>query len=162
MHPKIYYFAGMKNTLSLFSFLFLFLYGCNSTGDEKNISSENDIDAARNFIRAALDGDYQNGKKLLLADSINFQFYNEFEKSHARLNDEEKKNYKNASINVHAITPLNDSTTIIIYSNSYKNDHDTLKLVKTGTQWLVDLKYLFLHDTDTLQHLLNIKDSISK
>jgi hypothetical protein len=152
----------MKNTVSLFSFLFLFFAGCNNSSNQTNNDSENDIDAARNFIRAALDGDYQNGKKLLLADSINFQFYNEFEKSHERLSEQEKKGYQNASINVHAITPLNDSTTIIIYSNSYKNDHDTLKLVKTGGQWLVDLKYLFLHDTDTLQHLMNKKDSISK
>jgi hypothetical protein len=152
----------MKKTLTFFSFLFLIIYSCNSGPEEKTPVSENDIDAARNFIRAALDGDYQKGKQLLLADSINYQFYYEYEKSHTHLSEEEKENYKSASINVHAVTPVNDSTTIVIYSNSYKNNHDTLKLVKTAGQWLVDLKYLFTHDTDTLQQLMNKKDSISK
>jgi len=43
----------------------------------------------------------------------------------------------------------NDSTTITVFSNSYKNDKDTLKIVKQDGQWLVDLKYLFEHDLDT-------------
>lgn len=150
----------MKKTLAVFSFLFLFIFSCNSGPEEKTPASENDIDAARNFIRAALDGDYQKGKQLMLPDSINSQFYNEFEKSHNRLSEEEKQKYKSASINVHAVTPVNDTTTIIIYSNSYKNNHDTLKLVKTAGQWLVDLKYLFVHDSDTLQQMMNKKDSI--
>ena len=152
----------MKKPVKLFSFLFLFLSSCNNGSEESTTTSENDIDAARNFIRAALDGDYDKGKKLLLADSINFQFYNEFEKSHARLSEDEKKKYRTSSINVHAVTPMNDSTTIVIYYNSYKNNHDTLKLVKTAGQWLVDLKYLFIHDADTLQHLMNKKDSLPK
>jgi len=121
--------------------------------------SENDLDAARNFIRAALDGDYEKGRNLLLADSTNYQFYQEFEKTHSRMDTAEKNKYKSASINVHAVTPMNDSTTIIIFSNSYKNDHDTLKLVKVSGQWYVDLKYLFNHDMDTLDHILNKKDS---
>lgn len=148
----------MKILIQFSSFLLLFLYGCNSNEKETGATSENDIDAARNFIRAALDGEYERGRNLLLGDSTNYQFYEEYQKTHSRLNTEEKNKYKTASINVHAVTPVNDSTTVIIYSNSYKNDHDTLKLVRTSGQWLVDLKYLFNHDMDTLQHFLNKKD----
>jgi hypothetical protein len=72
----------------------------------------------------------------------------------------EKKKYQSASINVHAINPVNDSITIIIYSNSYKNDHDTLKLIKTNGLWMVDLKYLFNHDMDTLMQHLNKTDTL--
>ena len=150
----------MKSLIQLASFLLLFLYGCNNAGKDTATTSENDIDAARNFIRAALDGDYEKGKKLLLSDSTNYQFYEEYEKSHSKLNNEEKNKYRDASINVHAVTPVNDSTTIIIFSNSYKNDHDTLKMVKTSGQWLIDLKYLFNHDMDTLQHFMNKKDTL--
>lgn len=151
----------MKKFLPL-SFLFLFISGCNSGEEQKTSAAENDVDAARNFIRAALDGDYTNGRKMLLKDSTNYQYYDEFEKSHSKMNEEEKMKYKNASINVHAVTPVNDSTTIIIFSNSYKNDHDTLKLLKLSGQWLVDLKYLFNHDMDTMQQLINKKDSLPK
>jgi len=45
---------------------------------------------------------------------------------------------------------VNDSTSIVIYSNSFKNNPDTLKVIKTGGKWLVDFKYLYLHDADTI------------
>jgi hypothetical protein len=154
------YFAGMKKLIQLGSFLFLFLCSCNNAGNNENSQGENDIDAARNFIRAALDGKYKEGKKLLLGDSTNYQYFTEFEKSHSNMSVEEKKKYQEASINVHSITPLNDSTTIIIFSYSYKNDHDTLKMIKTKDQWKVDLKYLFNHDMDTMEHLINKTDTL--
>ncbi len=52
---------------------------------------------------------------------------------------------------------LNDSTTVVIYSNSFKNNWDTLKAVRQKGQWLVDFNYLFDHESDTL---MNKKDSI--
>jgi hypothetical protein len=150
----------MKKLIQLGPFLFLFLYSCNNSGKTTTPQSENDIDAARNFIRAALDGDYEKGRKMLLGDSANYQYFKEYEKAHSKMDAEEKKKFQDASINVHAVTPVNDSITIVIYSNSYKNDHDTLKLLKTGGQWMVDLKYLFDHDMDTLQHSMNKPDSL--
>lgn len=144
----------MKKRLVYSVFLLLFLFSCKTNTEKQTveITSESDIDAARNFIRAALDGDYETGKKILLGDSVNFQYYAEFEKMHAKLNVDEKNKYKKSSINVHALTSLNDSTTIVIYSNSYKKNMDTLKLLKTSGQWFVDLKYLFNPDSDTIQH----------
>ena len=55
---------------------------------------------------------------------------------------------------------MNDSTTILIYSNSFKNDHDTLKILRINSQWLVDFKYLYEHDSDTLMSKPIIKDSL--
>ena len=150
----------MKKLIQLSSFLFLFLYSCNNSGKTAAPESENDIDAARNFIRAALDGDYEKGRMMLADDSTNYQYFEEYEKAHAKMDAAEKKKYKEASINVHAVTPMNDSTTFVIYSNSYQNNHDTLKLMKSGGQWIVDLKYLFNHDMDTLQQTLNKTDSL--
>lgn len=156
---KIYYFAGMKHFILPGFFLLFVFSGCQNPKDS-SVTSENDLDAARNFIRAALDGEYEKGRNLLLADSTNYQFYQEYEKYYDRMTAEEKNKYKSSSINVHALTPVNDSTTLIIFSNSYKNDHDTLKLVKTSGQWRVDLKYLFNHEMDTLAYFLNQKDSL--
>jgi hypothetical protein len=57
---------------------------------------------------------------------------------------------------------VNDSTTVVIFSNSYKNDHDTLKVLKKNNQWLVDFKYLFEHDNDSLFKAAAIKKDTLK
>lgn len=150
----------MKWLIPRISFLFIFSAACSNSSDQQGSLPETDIDAARNFIRSALDGDYDLGRSLLLSDSTNFQYYEEYEKAHRRLSEQEKKEYRNASINVHQVTPLNDSTTIFIYSNSYKQDHDTLRLIKVSDRWQVDLKYLFNHAMDTLGTSMLKNDSL--
>jgi hypothetical protein len=139
-----------------YHFIFLFLFfssiiigaACNS---KKNTApAENDIDAARNFIRAALDGKFDEARIYMLADSININFMDVAERSYAKADTETKNGYRAASINMHKVTAVNDSTTIVIYSNSFKNDHDTLKVVKENSQWLIDLKYLYQHDQENI------------
>jgi hypothetical protein len=127
---------------------FLFSY-CGSK--KQSTTSENDIDAARNFIRAALDGKFDEARNFMLSDSVNANYMDVAERSFRNTDAETKNGYRVASINMHQVAPINDSTTIVIYSNSFKNDHDTLKVVKENGQWLVDLKYLYQHDMDTMQ-----------
>jgi len=137
--------------LNAASFLFFFAAACNNQDKKAEESkSENDIDAARNFIRAALDGKFNEAKTFLLSDSSNIQYFDANERNYQRINQDEKRSYREATINIHNVTPVNDSMTIVIYSNSFKNDHDTLRVLKKKNQWLVDLKYLFEHDRDSL------------
>jgi hypothetical protein len=136
--------------LNAASFLFLFAISCNNQDKQAEPKSENDIDAARNFIRAALDGKFNEAKTFLLTDSSNIEYFDANERNYQRINPDEKRYYREATINIHNVTPENDSTTIVIYSNSYKNDHDTLRVLKRKNQWLVDLKYLFEHGRDSL------------
>ncbi len=157
---KFSYIAGMKRISLISSFLFLFLLACNEGENSREPASETDVDAARNFIRAALDGNYETGRKMLLPDSTNYQYFDEYEKAHDKLSREEKEEYRAASINVHEVDAINDSLTIFVYSNSYKEDHDTLKLIKVSGNWLVDLKYLFNHSMDTLTPSLPGRDSL--
>ncbi|HEY6504749.1 MAG TPA: hypothetical protein VIZ28_12290 [Chitinophagaceae bacterium] len=145
----------MKKILSLTSFLLFCLYACNE--DKKEPASENDVDAVRNFIQAALEGNYEKAKTFMLADSISLERMSNIER--VNLSPEEKKGLAAASINVHNITRVNDSTTIVIYSNSFKNNWDTLRAVKLKNNWLVDFNYLFDHDNDIL---MNRKDSLAK
>ena len=126
--------------------LLICLYACNNS--DKQAQSENDVDAARNFIQAALYGDYQKAKIYMLADSVNKERMDLIQR--VPLSPDEKKGLAEASINIHKVDKLNDSTTIVIYSNSFKNDHDTLKVVKDEGAWLVDFNYLFDHDADSL------------
>jgi hypothetical protein len=39
-------------------------------------------------------------------------------------------------------------------------DRDTLRVFKINQQWLVDLKYIFEHDRDTLYNKINKIDTV--
>ena len=143
----------------LFLFLLFFAASCtNNSNQEKK--PENDIDAARDFIRAALDGKFDLAKTYMLQDSSNIQYLDAVERNYQKNNDSIKTGYHEASINIHRVEPLNDSTTIVIYSNSFKNDQDTLRVLKANQQWVVDLKYIFEHDSDTLSKSMNRIDTV--
>jgi len=141
--------------------LFLFFSACN--GNDSNMTSvaENDIDAAREFIRSALDGKFEQAKKYMLPDSSNMQYISVAERNYQKADEETKNGYRSASIRIFSpVTHINDSTTIIIYSNSFKNDPDTLKVLSIKGQWLVDLKYLYEHDMNPLPAQVNKTDSL--
>jgi len=149
----------MKKFLSFFANLFfIFLFACNSS--EQTDKPENDIDAARDFIRASLDGKFDDAKKYLLQDSSNLQFLNAVERNYAKMDADSRSGYRSASINVHLVEPVNDSTTIVVYSNSFKNDHDTLRVLKKENNWYVDLKYLFTQDRDSIYQTIIRTDSL--
>jgi hypothetical protein len=148
----------MKRYPFIFLFLLFVFYACKDKKEPGK--SENDIDAARNFIRAALDGKFEQARTYLLPDSVNENWMDVAERSYEKTDAETKNGYRSSSINIHQVSPVNDSTTVIIYSNSFKNDHDTLKVLKKNGQWLVDLKYLYEHDTDSLPANKMINDSL--
>ena len=115
--------------------------------------SENNIDAARNFIRAALDGRFNEARTYMLADSVNINYIDVAERSYQRADQTIKDGYRSSSINIISVKEsIKDSVTVIIYSNSFKNNPDTLKVLKTGGQWLVDFKYLYEHGSDTFSN----------
>ena len=155
---KIYYFAGMRRNSYIFLFLLFVFYACNIK--KESGQSENDIDAARNFIRAALDGEFDKARTYLLPDSINTNWMDVAERSYQKTDEETKRGYRSSSIIIHQVSPVNDSTMVVIYSNSFMNDHDTLKVLKQNGQWLIDLKYLYDHDMDSLFNKPVSKDSI--
>lgn len=155
----------MKRTTYFFLFLLFSAIaigtGCKSKETETNPESENNIDAARNFIRAALDGKFDKARTYMLADSINTNYMDVAERSYQKAEQSTKDGYRSASINIVEVKePVKDTVTIIIYSNSFKNDHDTLKVLKTDGKWLVDFKYLYEHEADTLQRKLTINDTL--
>lgn len=129
----------------------LSVMACGETDRKSSTVPENEIDAARNFIRAALDGDYDKARTYLVQDSINMQDIDISERLYKeRMSAEEKTKYRGASIHIHETIPLNDSTSIVYYSNSYRNQKDSLKVIKTSGKWLVDFKFIFKHKPDSL------------
>jgi hypothetical protein len=142
----------MKRT-ALFVLLFASVMSCRN--QDKKAVAENNIDAARNFIRAALDGKFDEAKNYMWPDSINLNYLDVARRSYEKNDQATKNNYRSSSINIHQVMePVKDSLTVVIFSNSFKNDHDTLKVLKINGQWLVDLKYLYEHDMDTtMRHI---------
>lgn len=150
----------MKKIFYLSSFLLFCFYACKNEDKKETAQSENDVDAVRNFLQSALYGDYEKAKIYMLPDSANEERMNAVKR--IKRSPEEQKGLAGASINIHNVNPVNDSTTIVIYSNSFKNNWDTLKIVKLKGQWLVDFKYLFEHDSDTLINPFTKNDTINK
>jgi hypothetical protein len=148
--------------------LFLFFSACNSKdkktqGIEKNDMDDNgedDIGAARNFIRAALDGKFDEARKYLLPDSINANWMDVAERSYLNTDADTKRGYRSSSINIYQVQPLNDSATLVNYSNSYKNHQYILRVLKIKGQWLVDLNYLYQHDLENQPGKTVNKDTI--
>jgi len=131
--------------LFLIGLLLPFVFSC-SDNDSRDAAGkpENDVDAARMFIRDALDGNYKKARKLVLADSANVLLLDNLERAYLHNNDaSEQRGYREASIRIHDTKKINDSVSVVVYSNSFKNKKDSVKTVKVGDDWLVDLKYSF-------------------
>jgi hypothetical protein len=152
----------MKKLKPILLFSLAILLACNNSNDKKQEQpkSDNKMDAARSFIRATLDGKFEEAKDFMLQDSINLNYLEVGQRSRQNADQNTKDGYRTASIRFHETINKNDSTSIIVYSNSFKNDHDSLKMIKKQTEWLVDLKYLFEHDADTIKGTTISKDTL--
>jgi hypothetical protein len=141
----------MKNKICFCSFLLFCLLACKNE-DKKEDIAEDDINAARYFIKAALEGDFDKARIYMINDSLNNQDIDVSERLYKeRMKPEDKIKYKGASIIIHDMKRPNDSTTIVYYSNTYRNQKDSLKVLKLDGKWLVDFKYIFKHQPDSLQ-----------
>lgn len=134
----------MKRITPLFLFLLFFAAACNQADKSASAGAESDIDAARSFIRAALDGNFDKARTYLLQDSMNNEYMNATERSYNKFAKDTANQYRSASINIHNVQTVNDSVTVVTFSNSYRNDHQSVRVVKSGGNWLIDLKYLFI------------------
>ncbi|WP_346238051.1 hypothetical protein ABDK00_003140 [Niabella insulamsoli] len=132
--------------LFILSILGLFsLAACGEGGDATSDATSNDIEAATAFIQAALKGKYDRAADFMLHDSQNDERLDAV--SRMQLSSDEKQGLWDASIRIHSRQLINDSTSIIVYSNSFHTENrDTLKVVKSDGKWLVDFKYLFDHE----------------
>lgn len=144
--------------ISYITSLLLLCLACNDDKKE-GAGEQTDINVITNFIQAALKGNYDEAKTYMIPDSMSLSRMNNI--ARVNLSSEEKKGLAGANINIHNVTRVNDSTTIVIYSNSFKNNRDTLRVMKMQGKWLVDFNYLFDHDLDTLMNpRVNKPDSL--
>lgn len=137
----------MKSKKLLLLFVPAFLCAC--TEQKETPGSVSDVDAARNFIRASLNNDFKEANTYLLSDSSNQDLISMVAQHRGTLSKEENAAYKAASIRIYDTRKVDDSTSIVTYDNSFKKNRDSLKVVRRGAQWLVDLKYSLLGNDST-------------
>ena len=119
-------------------FLLFFIFSCNA-GKSFN-KAEDAQDAGRQFIRASLDGDYEKARFYLLDDSVNLLLISKWQQDFDRLDRETRQQYREASILPISIRVINDSVTSYSYSNSFRKDTTTVRIVRVNGEWLVDFK----------------------
>ena len=121
------------------------LIACNNNSESTAAAApENDVDAARTFIRSALDGRWKDAKRLIVQDSTNIGDLDATEQNYTQhMNVTDQRGYRESTIRIYDTRKVNDSISIITYSNTYKNQKDSIKVVRQNGNWLVDLKYSF-------------------
>lgn len=122
----------------------LLLAACFACGSESDYRKAEDAqDAGREFIRASLDGNYKKASFYLLKDSTgtNERLLEKWKEGYNHYTEEQKVGFKEAVIRPVHISPLNDSTTVYVYTNSFEpKDTTSIKVVRWQGDWLVDLK----------------------
>lgn len=132
-------FAAMKQML-VGCFLLMAIQACNN---EANFTKAEDAqDAGREFIRASLDGNIPKAEFYLLKDTASLMVFNNWKAKYQHLSAEEKVYYEQANILPSKIENVNDSTVNFTYTNTYKKNPTTLKIVRINGEWLIDLKEL--------------------
>lgn len=121
--------------------LLLLLFG--SCSNDKKQRPSTALDTGRTFIKASLDGDFETASSLLVKDTQNNQLFTAYKEYYKRMSDEKKKHYKEADYVINKFTDLNDSTTIINYSNDYMNKPMEIKVVRVNNEWSVDFTYTY-------------------
>jgi hypothetical protein len=131
------YFCSMVKKIIIPS-LILFATACGNSHTFKK--AEDAQDAGREFIRASLDGNVEKASFYLYADSTNQILLSKWKQDYDQMGADEQKKYRDADIMPINIQAVNDSVTSYTYTNTYKKDTTTVKIVRIKGEWLVDLK----------------------
>lgn len=119
---------------------FLLLAACGGGSEPSSYrKAEDALDAGREYVNACLQGDFSKAAFYTVADEPNRQSLQQTENSYREKDKEGRQQLRNASINIHEVKDLTDSTAEIHYSNSFDKTSHTLQVVKRDQTWLVDL-----------------------
>jgi hypothetical protein len=130
-------------TMKNIGFFFLILIGLAACQQKEDKHPETALDTGREFIRASLNGNFNDAEALLLKDSQNVQLFDSYKIFYEKLPAEKKTGYKAASYEINKYLDVDDSTTLINYSNSFMNKPMEIKLVRINKKWSVDFKYTY-------------------
>jgi hypothetical protein len=124
-------------TKFLYGFLLIFI-ACNAG---KTFDKAGDaLEAGRYFTRASLDGDYEKARFYLLNDSVNLLLISKWQEGFDKMDRDTRQQYREASILPLYLKKINDSVSVFSFSNTFRKDTTTVRIVHVKGEWLVDLK----------------------
>lgn len=80
----------------------------------------------------------------MLQDKENQYWLGKWSEEFNKISEQERTSYSKSSINIAEVSDvINDSVTIISFSNSFRKKPQKIKVVKYNGEWKVDFKYTF-------------------
>lgn len=138
----------MKSSLIILYF-FIAITILSSCNEEKKERPNTAIETGRAFIKASLNGDFPTSESLILIDSSNSSLFNTYKEFYKKLPAEKKQHYKKSSYEINKLEEINDSVTIINYSNDYMNKTMDIKIIRINNIWYIDFKYTYSENQTT-------------
>lgn len=130
----------------MFKYLFVFLLGVfffSCKQDPAFEPAQDSMDAGRQFIDGCLKGEFKRASFYMLQDPANIGQLKKLQSAYEQKDADYRVQYRQASILIDHEEPLNDSTRIIYYKNSFDKVDHKVKVIHRNSNWLVDLKYTF-------------------
>ena len=130
----------MKKTIYIL-LLYVSFFSCKQP--EGFHEAEDPMDAGREFLRSVLDGDFEKASLYVLDNAEDKELLERYKGYMKNQPQKERLNLKSSSIIINKIVNVNDSVTIINYSNSYSMKPTDLKVVLSDKKWRIDFSYTF-------------------
>jgi hypothetical protein len=130
----------------------ILLAGCSDP--EGYNKPEDGLDAAREFVRAVLDGDFTKAEMYVLEEEEDRQLFNRYREYMKKQPQSERLGLKSATILINKVESPNDSVTIVTYSNSYHKKPTALQVVRKNEDWKVDFSYTFSKDEGSVETMI--------
>ena len=116
----------------------ILLISCSGK-DQYYRKADDALDAGREYINACLQGDFSKAAFYTLPNDKNKAVLKELEKNYREKDKEGRQQFRTASININEVKELTDSSTLIMFSNSFDKQPHTLYVLKQNNTWLVDV-----------------------
>jgi hypothetical protein len=131
----------MKILLSFTGMILFALIGC--TEPEGYKAPEDPLDAGREFIRAVMDGDYEEAELYLSEDEEDKELFSRYKQYMKKQPQKERLSLKSASIIINKMENQGDSVCLINFSNSHSMKPMDLKVINEKNGWKIDFSYTF-------------------
>ncbi len=116
----------------------LLLWGCAEPQGFR--PPEDGLEAAREFIRATLDGDYGRAEMYLARDEQDQELFARWREHMRRQPEKERLGLKSSTILIESVETPNDSTTIVRYSNSFHREPTRIVTARRNGAWVVKFR----------------------
>ena len=130
----------MKKIL-IYLFFVMAIFSCNQPEGFKE--AEDPLDAGREFVRAVLDGDYEKASLYIENNPEDKELFQRYQLYMKKQPQKEKLLLKSSSIIINKVEKLNDSISIVNFSNSHSMKPMDLKIILRENKWRVDFSYTF-------------------